>query len=223
MIKAIAEAKADTDDRTVKLLTHCNAGWIATVDWGTALAPIYLAHDAGIDVKVWVDETRPWNQGAALTAWELGSHGVPHAVVSDNAGGHLMQQGDVDLVLVGSDRVTRAGDVANKVGTCLKALAARDNNVPFWVALPSSTIDWTITDGLTEIPIKERSAREVTHVSGRAADRTIMAVQVTPDGTEAAKPAFDVTPARLVTGLITERGLCPASAAGLASLFPERA
>lgn len=222
LIEQIANAKrAKGGEQTVKLLTHCNAGWIATVDWGTALAPIYMAHDAGIDVHVWVDETRPRNQGAALTAWELGSHGVGHTVVSDNAGGHLMQRGDVDMVIVGTDRVTRKGDVANKIGTYLKAAAARDNDVPFWVALPSTTIDWTISDGLTEIPIEERSAAEVTHVTGRASDGAVTSVQVTPDGTRAANPAFDVTPARLVSGLITERGLCDASAAGLAAMFPD--
>jgi methylthioribose-1-phosphate isomerase len=207
----------------VNLLTHCNAGWLATVDWGTALAPMYLAHDRGIDVHVWVDETRPRNQGAALTAWELGRHGVSHTVVSDNAGGHLMQQGQVDLVIVGTDRVTRTGDVANKIGTYLKALAARDNNVPFWVALPSSTIDWTVSDGVRDIPIEERAAAEVTTVTGRALDGTIATVRTTPISSPAANPAFDVTPARLVTGLITERGRCQASAEGLAGLFPERA
>ncbi|MGI4880966.1 MAG: S-methyl-5-thioribose-1-phosphate isomerase [Janthinobacterium lividum] len=224
LIEEIAAAKRRKGgDQTVRLLTHCNAGWIATVDWGTALAPIYMAHDSGIDVHVWVDETRPRNQGASLTAWELGSHGVGHTVISDNAGGHLMQRGDVDMVIVGTDRVTRRGDVANKIGTYLKALAAHDNDVPFWVALPSTTIDWTIDDGLREIPIEERAQSEVTRITGRADDGTITSVQVTPDGTGAANPAFDVTPARLVTGLITERGCCDASAAGLASLFPERA
>jgi methylthioribose-1-phosphate isomerase len=206
----------------VNVLTHCNAGWLATVDWGTALAPIYMAHDAGIDVHVWVDETRPRNQGAALTAWELGSHGVKHTVIADNAGGHLMQHGMVDLAIVGTDRVTRTGDVANKIGTYLKALAARDNDVPFWVALPSSTIDWTAADGLADIPIEERSAAEVTDVTGRMADGTIATVRVAASGSAAANPAFDVTPARLVTGLITEHGLCEASASGLLELFPER-
>ncbi len=224
LIEEIATAKrARGDDAPVRLLTHCNAGWIATVDWGTALAPIYMAHDAGLNVHVWVDETRPRNQGAALTAWELGSHGVGHAVISDNAGGHLMQRGQVDMVIVGTDRVTRNGDVANKIGTYLKALAARDNGVPFWVALPSTTIDWTVADGLSEVPIEERREDEVTHVTGRGPDGTPVRVQVTPDGTSAANPAFDVTPARLVSGLVTERGLCDASRAGLASLFPERA
>jgi methylthioribose-1-phosphate isomerase len=209
--------------KRVNVLTHCNAGWVATVDWGTALAPIYMAHNEGIAVHVWVDETRPRNQGASLTAWELGSHGVPHTVIADNAGGHLMQHGDVDLVIVGTDRVTRGGDVANKIGTYLKALAARDNGVPFWVALPSTTIDWGITDGVAEIPIEERSATEVTLMTGQAPDGTIATIQVTPPGSGAANPAFDVTPARLVTGLITERGRCDASPEGLLSLFPERA
>jgi len=208
--------------KRVNVLTHCNAGWIATVDWGTALAPIYMAHNEGIDVHVWVDETRPRNQGASLTAWELGSHGVPHTVIADNAGGHLMQHGDVDLVIVGTDRVTRGGDVANKIGTYLKALAARDNGVPFWVALPSTTIDWTITDGVAEIPIEERSAAEVTLMTGQTADGGLATIQVTPNGSAAANPAFDVTPARLVTGVITERGRAEASEAGLLSLFPER-
>jgi len=206
----------------VNVLTHCNAGWLATVDWGTALAPIYMAHDAGIDIHVWVDETRPRNQGAALTAWELGSHGVRHTVIADNAGGHLMQHGMVDLVIVGTDRVTRTGDVANKIGTYLKALAARDNDVPFWVALPSSTIDWTIADGLSEIPIEERSAAEVTDITGRLPDGGIATVRIAAAGSPGANPAFDVTPARLVTGLITERGRCPASADGLAGLFPNQ-
>ncbi len=209
--------------RPVNVLTHCNAGWIATVDWGTALAPIYMAHDKGVDVHVWVDETRPRNQGAALTAWELGRHGVPHTVIPDNAGGHLMQHGEVDLVIVGTDRVTRSGDVANKIGTYLKALAARDNGVPFWVALPSTTIDWRMRDGIREIEIEQRNATEVTHMTGRMADGDLATVQVTPEGSAVANPAFDVTPARLVSGLITERGCCPASETGLAELFPERA
>jgi methylthioribose-1-phosphate isomerase len=205
----------------VNVLTHCNAGWLATVDWGTALAPIYMAHDAGIDVHVWVDETRPRNQGAALTAWELGSHGVKHTVIADNAGGHMMQRGLVDLAIVGTDRVTRTGDVANKIGTYLKALAARDNDVPFWVALPSTTIDWTVADGIEEIPIEERSANEVTDVTGRLPDGSVATVRVAAEGSMGANPAFDVTPARLVTGLITERGRCDASAEGLLGLFPE--
>ena len=205
----------------MNVLTHCNAGWIATVDWGTALAPIYMAHDRGLDLYVWVDETRPRNQGAALTAWELGSHGVPHTIVADNAGGHLMQRGDVDMVIVGTDRTTRSGDVANKIGTYLKALAAADNGVPFYVALPHSTIDWTVAQG-SDIPIEERSGHEVTHLTGRAEDGRIVTVQVSAPGSAAANPAFDVTPARLVTGLITERGVTDASGEGLLKLFPER-
>jgi methylthioribose-1-phosphate isomerase len=206
----------------VNVLTHCNAGWLATVDWGTALSPIYAAFNAGMDLHVWVDETRPRNQGAALTAWELGKHGVPHTVVTDNAGGHLMQHGEVDLAIVGADRVTRAGDVANKIGTYLKALAARDNDVPFWAAVPSSTIDWSVSDGVREIPIEQRSAAEVTDVTGRMADGRVATVRVTPLDSGAANPAFDVTPARLMTGLITERGRCDASVSGLLGLFPER-
>jgi methylthioribose-1-phosphate isomerase len=206
----------------VQVLTHCNAGWLATVDYGTALSPIYQAHDAGLALHVWVDETRPRNQGAALTAFELGAHGVPHTVIADNAGGHLMQHGQVDIVIVGTDRVSRRGDVANKIGTYLKALAAHDNGVPFYVALPYSTIDWTLRDGVKEIPIEERSAREVTHMSGRAGDGTVVTVEITAPGSRAANPAFDVTPARLVTGLITERGVCAATEEGLLSLYPER-
>ncbi|OUI96603.1 methylthioribose-1-phosphate isomerase [Acetobacter indonesiensis] len=215
-------AKTKPAGSQINLLTHCNAGWIATVDWGTALAPIYMAYDEGLTVHVWVDETRPRNQGAALTAWELGSHGVPHTVIADNAGGHLMQHGQVDMVIVGTDRVTRTGDVANKIGTYLKALAAQDNAVPFWVALPSTTIDWTVANGITEIPIEERSGSEITHISGRDESGTLSKVQITPDGSKAANPAFDVTPARLVTGLITERGCCAATENGLKSLFPEQ-
>ncbi|NVN05515.1 S-methyl-5-thioribose-1-phosphate isomerase [Asaia spathodeae] len=207
----------------LNILTHCNAGWIATVDWGTALAPIYMAHDAGLPVHVWVDETRPRNQGALLTAWELGAHGVPHTLLADNAGGHLMQHGEVDLVIVGTDRVTRQGDVANKIGTYLKALAAQDNDVPFWVALPSSTIDWRVTDGVKEIPIEERSGEEVTYVHGLDEQGQAARLRVTPKGTRAANPAFDVTPARLVSGLLTERGRCDATAEGLAALFPDLA
>jgi len=205
----------------VNILTHCNAGWLATVDWGTALAPIYKAHDLGIPVHVWADETRPRNQGAALTAWELGKHGVSHAVITDNAGGHLMQHGLVDMCITGTDRTAASGDVANKIGTYLKALAARDNNIPFYVGLPSPTIDWTVSDGVREIPIEERDQNEVTHISGKASDGQIVSVQLTPDGSSAGNFAFDVTPARLVTGLITERGVCPASREGLAGLFPE--
>ncbi len=221
-LPVIAEIAAHKPVGTpVNILTHCNAGWLATVDWGTALAPIYLAHDAGIPVHVWVDETRPRNQGAALTAYELGSHGVPHTVIADNAGGHLMQHGQVDMVIVGTDRTTASGDVANKIGTYLKALAAHDNGVPFYVALPSPTIDWGIRDGLADIPIEERAAREVTHLSGLADDGEVRSVRVVARGSGAANPAFDVTPARLVTALITERGVCAASAEGLAQLFPD--
>jgi methylthioribose-1-phosphate isomerase len=207
----------------VNVLTHCNAGWLATVDWGTALAPVYKAHDRGIPVQVWADETRPRNQGASLTAWELGRHGVPHTVIVDSAGGHLMQRGLVDLCIVGTDRTTRAGDVCNKIGTYLKALAANDCGVPFWVALPGPTIDWTIADGLAAIPIEERDAGEVTRMTGRAADGRIVEVTLTPEGSPARNDAFDITPARLVTGLITERGVCAASADGLAGLYPEQA
>jgi methylthioribose-1-phosphate isomerase len=207
--------------RTINILTHCNAGWIACVDWGTALAPIYKAHDKGIPVHVWVDETRPRNQGASLTAWELNSHGVPHTVIVDNAGGHLMQHGKVDMCIVGTDRTTRQGDVCNKIGTYLKALAARDNDVPFYVALPHSTIDWTIRDGVREIPIEERGEEEVTIMRGRTTTGEIVPVQITPDGSRAANYGFDVTPARLVTGLVTERGVCEATEAGLVVLYPE--
>ena len=203
----------------LNVLTHCNAGWLACVDWGTALAPIFLAHDAGVPVHVWVDETRPRNQGASLTAWELNQHGVPHTVIVDNAGGHLMQHGQVDLCIVGTDRTTAHGDVCNKIGTYLKALAARDNGVPFYVALPTSTIDWTIGDGLREIPIEERAATEVTHLRGKTASGDIAEIQVTPDGSPACNFGFDVTPARLVTGLITEKGVCAASAQGLQQLL----
>jgi methylthioribose-1-phosphate isomerase len=193
------------------------------VDWGTALAPIYQAHEQGIDLHVWVDETRPRNQGAALTAWELGRHGVAHTVIADNAGGHLMQHGQVDMAIVGADRVTRTGDAANKIGTYLKALAAHDNGVPFWVAFPSSTLDWTIADGVADIPIEERGGDEVATVTGRTHSGAIETVRVAPLESPVANPAFDVTPARLITGLITERGRCDASAAGLASLFAEYA
>jgi methylthioribose-1-phosphate isomerase len=204
------------------VLTHCNAGWLATVDWGTALAPIYRAHDAGIPVHVWVDETRPRNQGAALTAWELAAHGVPHDVIVDNAGGHLMQHGHVDLCIVGTDRTAASGDVCNKIGTYLKALAASDNGVPFYVALPGPTIDWAIEDGLAGIPIEERDANEVTEVSGRLPSGAHGVVRITPEGVSARNFAFDVTPSRLVTGLITERGVCAASREGLSTLYPER-
>jgi methylthioribose-1-phosphate isomerase len=207
----------------VEVLTHCNAGWLATVDRGTALAPIYAAQDAGIPVHVWVDETRPRNQGASLTAWELGQQGVPHTVIVDNAGGHLMQHGRVDLCITGTDRTTAAGDVANKIGTYLKALAARDNDVKFYVALPASTIDWSIEDGVRDIPIEERDPIEVSEIVGRLADGRSAGVRLLPEGSTAANYAFDVTPARLVTGLITERGVCAASREGLLSQFPERA
>lgn len=205
----------------VNVLTHCNAGWLACVDWGTATSPIYHAHDSGIALHVWVDETRPRNQGAALTAFELGSHGVPHTLIVDNAGGHLMQRGDVDLVIVGTDRVTANGDVANKIGTYLKALAAQDTGVPFYVALPQSTIDWSLQDGF-DIPIEQRSGDEVLKLSGRAAGGDIAVIDIAPPGSAAANPAFDVTPARLVTGLITDRGICAASREGLSKLYPER-
>ena len=206
----------------VNVLTHCNAGWLATVDWGTALAPLYLAHDEGLPLHVWVDETRPRNQGASLTAWELGQHGVPHTVISDNVGGHLMQHGQVDLCIVGTDRTTARGDVANKIGTYLKALAAKDNGVPFYVALPSPTIDWTLGDGVRDIPIEQRDGREVTDVSGRLPSGEVATVRITPEGSPVANYGFDVTPARLVTALVTERGVCPASEEGLLTLFPER-
>ena len=193
--------------RPVNILTHCNAGWLATVDWGTALAPIYKAFNAGISLHVWVDETRPRNQGASLTAWELGHHGVPHTVIADNAGGHLMQQGLVDLCIVGSDRTTASGDVANKIGTYLKALAAHDNGVPFYVALPLSTIDWTIENGVHDIPIEKRAPEELTHVSGESDDGDVRTVRITPKASPAANYAFDVTPRQLVSALITEHGV----------------
>lgn len=204
----------------LNILTHCNAGWLATVDYGTALAPIYAAHDARIALHVWVDETRPRNQGASLTAWELGQHGVPHTVITDNAGGHLMQHGKVDLVIVGADRVTGAGDVCNKTGTYLKALAAFDNQVPFYAAVPSPTIDWTISDSLKEVPIEERSADEVGYITGCLENGEMASVNILPQGSPAANPAFDITPARLVTGIITERGICAPDQLGV--LFPER-
>jgi methylthioribose-1-phosphate isomerase len=206
--------------RPLNILTHCNAGWLACVDWGTALAPVYMAHDAGIPVHVWVDETRPRNQGAALTAFELGAHGVPHTVIADNLGGHLMQRGRVDLVLVGSDRTTSMGHVCNKIGTYLKALAARDNEVPFYVALPMSTIDWSLAEA-DDIPIEERPQAELTHVTGKAVSGTLETVRVVPDASPALNLAFDVTPARLVTGLVTERGVCAASRSGLLGLYPQ--
>ncbi len=203
---------------TVNILTHCNAGWLATVDWGTALAPIYKAFDAGISLHVWVDETRPRNQGASLTAWELGQHGVPHTVIADNTGGHLMQRGMVDMCIVGTDRVTARGDVCNKIGTYLKALAAHDNGVPFYVALPTPTIDWTLQEGVKDIPIEERAAEEVTHISGLCDDGQVRSVQLTPKGSRAANYGFDVTPARLVTALITENGVVKANAAAMCTL-----
>ncbi len=221
LIRKIWAERSTAGANRINVLTHCNAGWLATVDWGTAIAPIYKAFDAGLPIHVWVDETRPRNQGASLTARELNWHGVPHTVIPDNTGGHLMQHGLVDLVIVGTDRTTRNGDVCNKIGTYLKALAAKDNNVPFAVALPSPTIDWTVADGITEIPIEERDPAEVTHIAGKTASGLATTVQLTPDGSPACNYAFDVTPARLVTWLITERGLCPATPAGLTEMFPD--
>src|SRR6266849_5196773 len=220
LIESIAATKKPGE--RVNVLTHCNAGWLATVDWGTATAPIYLAHDRGHSIHVWVDETRPRNQGASLTAWELGHHGVPHTVIPDNIGGHLMQHGMVDLVIVGTDRVAANGDVCNKIGTYLKALAAHDNGVPFYVALPSPTIDFNVADGVGQIPIEQRGAEEVTHMTGRTADGRIETVRIIPAGSPVANYAFDVTPARLVTGLITERGVLGADRAALSATFPER-
>jgi len=220
LIEAIAATKKPGE--RVNVLTHCNAGWLATVDWGTATAAIYLAHDCGRAVHVWVDETRPRNQGASLTAWELGHHGVPHTVIPDNTGGHLMQHRMVDLVIVGTDRVTANGDVCNKIGTYLKALAAHDNAVPFYVALPSPTIDFSVDDGIRQIPIEQRAAEEVTTMTGRTADGRIETVRIVPDGSPVANYGFDVTPARLVTGLITERGVLKADRAALSAAFPER-
>jgi methylthioribose-1-phosphate isomerase len=218
LLAAIAARKG-----AVNVLTHCNAGWLATVDWGTATAPIYMAHDAGLKVHVWVDETRPRNQGASLTAWELGHHGVPHTVIADNTGGHLMQHGMVDLCIVGTDRTTARGDVCNKIGTYLKALAAHDNGVPFYVALPSPTIDFDVHDGLKEIPIEQRSPDEVAKMTGRTWDGRIETIEIVPPGSPAANYAFDVTPARYVTGLITERGIVAANERALAVAFPSRA
>jgi methylthioribose-1-phosphate isomerase len=220
LIEAVASTKPAGEP--VNILTHCNAGWLATVDWGTATAPIYRAQARGLGVHVWVDETRPRNQGASLTAWELKNQGVAHTVIADNAGGHLMQHGKVDLCIVGTDRTTATGDVANKIGTYLKALSARDNGVPFYVALPSSSVDWTLDDGVRQIPIEERAGTEVSHVTGQTAEGHLATVRVVPDGSPVANYAFDVTPARLISGLITERGIAPASRAGLAALFPEK-
>ena len=218
LIRRIAEKKPG---RPVNVLTHCNAGWLAFVDYGSATAPIYAAHDSGVPVHVWVDETRPRNQGSKLTAWELGQHGVPHTVIADNTGGHLMQRGEVDLVLVGTDRTTYTGDVANKIGTYLKALAAKDNKVPFYVALPSSSFDWTLREG-SEIPIEQRGAEEVSHADGWLEDRQVE-VRVAPESSAAANYGFDVTPRRLITGLITERGICRANEQSVLDLFPEHA
>jgi len=214
--------RAKPSGEPVHILTHCNGGWLATVDWGTALAPVYAAAAAGIPVHVWVDETRPRNQGASLTAWELAVAGIPHHLLVDNAGGHLMQHGLVDLCIVGSDRTTASGDVCNKIGTYLKALAARDNGVPFYVALPGSTVDWTMDDGVAGIPIEERGMEEVLRIQGEDENGTVRMVAIAPAGTPAVNPAFDVTPARLVSGLITELGLCPASRDGLLGLYPEQ-
>ena len=208
--------------KTINILTHCNAGWLACVDWGTALSPIYMAHDEGLNIHVWVDETRPRNQGASLTAYELGAHGVPHTVIADNTGGHLMQHGLVDLCIVGTDRTTAHGDVCNKIGTYLKALAAHANQVPFYVALPHTTIDWTIEDGVREIPIEERSEKEVTHITGQLDDGSLATVNIMPAGSRAINYAFDVTPAKYITALITDRGVTPASRQGLEGLFPDR-
>ncbi len=220
---SVIEGIAARKDGPVNILTHCNAGWLATVDWGTATSPIYHAVQKGIEVHVWVDETRPRNQGAHLTAWEMASHGIPHHLITDNAGGHLMQHGQVDMVIVGTDRTTASGDVCNKIGTYLKALAAYDNGVPFYVALPSPTIDWRVHDGVREIPIEERSGDEVSFLQGKLADGTVARMRISPEGTPGANPAFDVTPARLVTGLITERGVARATQAGLAAMFPDLA
>jgi len=221
IIRQLWEKKGKPDRFNV--LTHCNAGWLACIDWGTALSPIYMAFEAGIPIHVWVDETRPRNQGASLTAFELGQHGVDHTVIADNLGGHLMQHGLVDMVIVGTDRTTATGDVCNKIGTYLKALAARDNGVPFYVALPFTTIDWTLSDGVSEIPIEERDARELSHVTGRTRDGGLATVDILPTGSRAANFGFDVTPARLVTGLITERGVAEASRDGLSRLYPDMA
>ncbi len=219
-LKLIQDIAKSKKGKPVNVLTHCNAGWLATVDWGTATSPVYQAHEAGIPVHVWVDETRPRNQGAALTAFELGHEDIPHTIIADNAGGHLMQRGEVDLVLTGTDRTAANGDVANKIGTYLKALAAADNEIPFYVALPHTTIDWQLMDGF-EIPIEERASEEVTQMSGRTAEGEVITLDIAAPGSPAANPAFDISPARLVTGLITERGMCEASLDGLLGLYPE--
>ena len=219
LIRTVQAEKAGAGP--VNILTHCNAGWLATVDWGTAIAPIYKAHNAGIDVHVWVDETRPRNQGAHLTAWELAQHGVPHTLIVDNAGGHLMQHGLVDMCFVGTDRTTHTGDVCNKIGTYLKALAARDNGVPFYVCAPSSSIDWTMKDGLKEIPIEERGGEEVSVLRGRTRDGAIVSVSIKPEATSVRNDAFDVTPRKFISGLVTERGVCAANETALGKLFPE--
>ena len=220
-LACLKAAAAKKPTGPLNILTHCNAGWLATVDWGTALAPVYMAHDAGLGVHVWVDETRPRNQGASLTAFELGAHGVPHTIIADNAGGHLMQHDRVDLCIVGTDRVTRNGDVANKIGTYLKALAAKDNDVAFYVALPGSTIDWQLASGC-DIPIEERSADELLQMTGRLGNGDIVRVAIAAPGSAGANPAFDVTPARFISAFITERGVCAASEEGLNSLFPQK-
>jgi len=220
-VTLVEEISAQKAGGTVNILTHCNAGWLACIEYGTATAPIYAAFEKGIDVHVWVDETRPLNQGARLTAWELGKHGIKHTIITDNAGGHLMQHGRVDMVIVGTDRTTRAGDAANKIGTYLKALAAKDNGIPFYVALPSTTFDWHVTDGVREIPIEERDPAEVTHVAGLDAG-VIKQVLISPLESPAANFAFDVTPARLITGLITERGICRATEKDILRLFPDK-
>ncbi len=217
LIKEIAARKGGV----VNIMTHCNAGWLATVDWGTATAPIYKAHEAGVPLHVWVSETRPRNQGAFLTAWELGQHGVPHTLIVDNSAGHLMQLGEVDLIIVGADRITAQGDVCNKIGTYLKALAAHDNGVPFYVAAPSPSIDFALREG-SDIPIETRSAREVTHMAGRTESGDLATIRLSPEGTDALNYGFDVTPARLVSGLITERGVIAATEEALAAAFPER-
>lgn len=219
IIRDIAAKKKPGE--VVNILTHCNAGWLATVDWGTATSPMYHAQKDGIPIHIWIDETRPRNQGALLTSWEMNSHNIPHHLIVDNAGGHLMQHGQVDLVIVGTDRTTAHGDVCNKIGTYLKALAAKDNDVPFYVSLPSTTIDWTVKNGIAEIPIEERDDEEITHVQGKLSDGSIGSVQISPNGTPGSNPAFDVTPRRLITGLITERGVCKASPEGLAAMFPD--